>query len=102
MITTTRRPTDLTRYARELRIYRASLHDATGTVTGTCRELYYPGALWLEWRADAYLERFLVRRDDERLALLEAIASSPAREGENDGNDSAYQRQTGTTDGPVA
>ena len=102
MITTNRRPTDLTRYARELRTYRATLHDATGIVTGTCRELYYPGALWLEWRADAYLERFLVRRDDERLTLLDVVTYSSELEGKNDGNDSAYQWQTGTTHGPIS
>lgn len=69
--TTNRRPTDLAQYALVFRTYKASLEDATGTVTGTCRELYYPGALWLEWRANRFLERYLVRRDDVRLVLGE-------------------------------
>ena len=72
-MTTSRRPLDLTQYANALRTYRATLHDATGTVTGTCRELYYSGALWLEWRAEQYLERYLIRRDDGRLTLGEVI-----------------------------
>lgn len=71
--TANRRPLDLTQYARALKTYRATLHDATGAVAGTCRELYYPGALWLEWRADAYYERFLVQRGDPRLALGEVL-----------------------------
>ena len=73
MTTTNRRPTDLTQYANALRTYRATLHDATGAVAGTCHELYYPGALWLEWRANQYLERYLVRRDDRRLVLEEVL-----------------------------
>ena len=72
-LATNHRPTDLTKYARELRTYRATLSDDTGAVTGTCRELYYPGALWLEWRADKYLERYLIRRDDPRLVLEEKL-----------------------------
>ena len=70
-LTPHRRPTDLTQYARALRTYRATLIDATGMVTGTCRELYYPGALWLEWSALGYYERLRIRRDDGRLQLGE-------------------------------
>ncbi len=66
-------PLDLTQYANALRTYHATLHDTTGAVSGTCRELYYPGSLWLEWRADAYLERFLVQRGDARLALGDVV-----------------------------
>ena len=73
MHTTNRRPTDLTQYARARRTSRAMLHDTTGTVTGTCRELYFSGALWREWRAASYYERYLVRRDDARLVLEEML-----------------------------